>query len=208
MPLALAITGVGAATVSMIENGAAGATPQPTAWLFGGFVAVAMLSLALLMRLLADFARLESAYRPTMWACILIAAFALGMAALDPASLVLAATIFLAMGVLWVFALFRWLSTSDGQESPGQGCCGPGVRMAACAPVEGDGQALEWRSSGEEPGEVPDPVLVGAEPRPLSALLTRDEPGIGEDFEVVTDGRLRGRSATSDRRRTVLRLSG
>ena len=117
MPLALAITGVGAATVSMIENGAAGATPQPTAWLFGGFVAVAMLSLALLMRLLADFARLESAYRPTMWACILIAAFALGMAALDPASLVLAATIFLAMGVLWVFALFRWLSTSDGQES-------------------------------------------------------------------------------------------
>ena len=117
LPLALAITGVGAATVSMIEQGSRAATPTSTAWLFGGFVALAMLTLALLMRLLADYDRLHAAYGPTLFATVAIAVFALLMAALDPRPLVLATTIFLAMCAQWTFAVARWLATDDGQAA-------------------------------------------------------------------------------------------
>ena len=120
LPLALAITGVGAATVSMIESSEADATPHATAWMFGGCVALAMITLALLMRLLADYHRLREAYRPILVATVAVAGLAVALAAVDPAPLVLATAIFLAMCAQWVFAVSRWLATEDGRAAVAQ----------------------------------------------------------------------------------------
>ncbi len=85
--------------------------------LFGGFVALAMVTLALLMRLLADYERLKSAYQPTVVISLAIAVFALGLAALDPPPLVLATLTFVAMCIQWVYAVTRWLGTTDGEAA-------------------------------------------------------------------------------------------
>lgn len=133
LPLALAITGVGAATVGMIENGSQATTPDATAWLFGGFVALAMVTLALLMRLLADYERLKSAYQPTVVISLLIAVFALGLAALDPPPLVLATLTFVAMCIQWIYAVIKWLGTTDGEAAVAQAQL-PGVLQDAADP--------------------------------------------------------------------------
>jgi low temperature requirement protein LtrA len=114
LPLCLALTGVGAATVSLIEHGSEGATPPPAAWLFGGFVALAMVTSAWLMRLLADYGRLRDVYRPTAVASLLIAGLALVLASLQPTPLAFAMILFAAMCVQWMFAVRRWLDTPDG----------------------------------------------------------------------------------------------
>jgi low temperature requirement protein LtrA len=114
LPLCLALTGVGAATVSLIEHGSEGATPAPTAWLFGGFVALAMVTSAWVMRLLADYSRLRDVYRPTAVASLLIAGLALVLASLQPTPLAFALILFVAMCFQWVFAVRRWLDTPDG----------------------------------------------------------------------------------------------
>jgi low temperature requirement protein LtrA len=114
LPLCLALTGVGAATVGLVENGSEQATPAPTAWLFCGSVALAMLTAAWLMRLLDDYRRLGALYRPTVVACLIIAMLAVLLAVLQPPPLVLALTLFAAMCIQWTFAVHRWLGTSDG----------------------------------------------------------------------------------------------
>ena len=70
--------------MSLIEHGAEVTTPAPTAWLLGGFVAVAMVTAACLMRLLGDYRRLVTAYRPTVMITLVIAALALGLAMRQP----------------------------------------------------------------------------------------------------------------------------
>ncbi len=114
LPLCLALTGVGAATVGMIEHGSDGHTPASTAWLFGGCVALAMVTAAWIMRLLKDYPRLISVYRPAARACLLIAVLALVLAALQPPPLLFAITLVAAMSIQWAFAVYRWLGTPDG----------------------------------------------------------------------------------------------
>jgi low temperature requirement protein LtrA len=115
LPLCLALTGVGAATVSLIESGTDEHTPQATAWLFGGCVAMAMLTSSWLMRLLADYRRLASVYRPTVRAGLGISALAVLLAALGPPPLLFASVLVLAMALQWAFAVQRWFDTPDGQ---------------------------------------------------------------------------------------------
>jgi low temperature requirement protein LtrA len=114
LPLCLALTGVGAATVSLIEHGSEGSTPESSAWLFGGFVALAMATAAWAMRLLDDYQRLSSVYRPAVRASLLIAALALILAAWQPPPLLFALTLVAAMCIQWTFAVYRWLDTPDG----------------------------------------------------------------------------------------------
>jgi len=114
LPLCLALTGVGAATVSLIEHGSDEGTPAPTAWLFGGFVALAIITAAWVMRLLDDFDRLQAMYRPAVFGCYLIAALAVVLAALRPPALLFALAIFVAMCVQWTLSVIRWLGTPDG----------------------------------------------------------------------------------------------
>jgi low temperature requirement protein LtrA len=114
-PLCLALTGVGAATVSLVEQGYDDATSSATAWLFGGSVALAMVTYAWLMSLLVDFDRQIALYRPARISCLLIALLALVLAAFDPAPLAFAGVLFLAMCVQWVFSVNRWLDTPEGR---------------------------------------------------------------------------------------------
>lgn len=114
LPLSLALTGVGAATVSLVEHGSDEATSASTAWLFGGFVALAMITSAWLVRLLADYDRLVAMYRPFVISSLLIAALALVLAAMEPAPLVFASVLFAAMCAQWIFGVVRWLDTPEG----------------------------------------------------------------------------------------------
>jgi low temperature requirement protein LtrA len=114
LPLCLALTGVGAATVSLIEHASDESAPAPTAWLFGGAVALAMVAAAWVMRLLQDYDRLAVVYRPAVITSLVIAALALALAAVQPSPLALAALLFLAMTAQWAFIANRWLGTPDG----------------------------------------------------------------------------------------------
>jgi low temperature requirement protein LtrA len=114
LPLTLALTGVGTAAVSLVEHGSDDATSAGTAWLFGGFVALAMVTSAWLMRLLADYDRQISLYRPAIISCLMIGVLALVLAALGPPPLVFATVLFAAMCAQWLFAVSRWLDTPEG----------------------------------------------------------------------------------------------
>ena len=48
-------------------------------------------------------------------ATVAVAGLAVALAAVDPAPLVLATAIFLAMCAQWVFAVSRWLATGTGE---------------------------------------------------------------------------------------------
>jgi low temperature requirement protein LtrA len=114
LPLSLALTGVGAATVSVIEHGSDEATPESSAWLFGGFVALAMVTAAWIMRLLVDYQRLALVYRPAVTSSLGIALLALVLAALQPPPLAFSLVLFAAMSVQWAYSAHRWLETPDG----------------------------------------------------------------------------------------------
>jgi low temperature requirement protein LtrA len=115
LPLSLALTGVGAATVSLVEHGSDEASSASTAWLFGGFVALAMVTSAWLVRLLADYDRLVAMYRPFVLSSLVIAALALVLAWMEPAPLVFASVLFAAMCGQWLFGVNRWLDTPEGR---------------------------------------------------------------------------------------------
>jgi low temperature requirement protein LtrA len=119
LPLALALTGVGAATVSLIEHGSDERTPAPTAWLFGGFVALAMGTVAWLMRLLEDYRRMPGMYRPLAVSCLLIAVLALVLAAVQPSPLLFVLVLFGAMSLQWIYGMRRWLETPEGLAARG-----------------------------------------------------------------------------------------
>ena len=95
LPLSLALTGVGAATVGLVAHGSADETSASTAWLFGGFVALAMVTSACVMLLLADFDRLAAMYRLAVVSSLVIAVLALVLAAVEPPPLVFAGVVFL-----------------------------------------------------------------------------------------------------------------
>jgi low temperature requirement protein LtrA len=132
LPLCLALTGVGAAILGLIEHADEASTPAPTARMFGGFVAATMLTAACLMRLLADYRRLASLYRPMVALTLVIAGLALALAARQPDPLAFTLILFLAMSAQWAFGVRLWLDTTEGraqvaavEESPRQGPTNP-----------------------------------------------------------------------------------
>ena len=114
LPLTLAITGVGAATVSLIEH-TEGADPAAS-WTFAGFVALAMLSLGAIAGLLRDWERLQAMFGPATRAGYAVAVLALALAALGAPALVLTGVLFLAMCGQWLYAVRGWLRTPEGKE--------------------------------------------------------------------------------------------
>ena len=114
LPLTLAITGLGAATVSLIEH--TGSADPAASWTFAGFVALAMLSLAGMARVLDDWDRLRAMFRPATGSGFVVAALALGLAAAHVPALVLTGVLFVAMCGQWIYAVRGWLRTPEGQE--------------------------------------------------------------------------------------------
>ncbi|MGV8910793.1 MAG: low temperature requirement protein A [Propionicimonas sp.] len=114
LPLTLAITGVGAATVSLIEH-TEGSDPAAS-WTFAGFVALAMLSLGAIAPLLRDWETLQAMFGPATQAGYAVAVLALALAALGAPALVLTGVLFLAMCGQWLYAVRGWLRTPEGKQ--------------------------------------------------------------------------------------------
>jgi low temperature requirement protein LtrA len=120
LPVTLAIAGAGAAMVGLIEHAHDGQTPQGTAWLLTGSVALALLALGLMTRSLADYERHAAIYRPLTVVMCGAAIVALLVGWLQPAPLLLALVMAAILGVVWVIAVIRVLQ-SGAWPAPGGG---------------------------------------------------------------------------------------
>jgi low temperature requirement protein LtrA len=117
-PITLSIAAGGAAMVSLIEHAHDPKTPDTTAWLLAGAVAVGLVAQAATARTLVDAGRLAAVYRPLSVAMVggSVAALAIGWLRPSPSLLVLALVAI--ESILWVYAVSRFLDANAwGEES-------------------------------------------------------------------------------------------
>jgi len=120
LPITLSITAAGAAMVSLIGHAHDARTPAGTAWLLSGAVALGLVALIVTERSLADAKRLDVVYRPLRPALAAGAGAALVAGWVRPAPWLLALLLVCVLGVLWFFAVSRFLSAGEwGEERSG-----------------------------------------------------------------------------------------
>ncbi|MEP7158949.1 MAG: low temperature requirement protein A [Chloroflexota bacterium] len=107
LPITLAIAAAGAAMVSLIEHAHDPVTPQATAWLLCGSVALVLVAQVVQSRSLEDSRRLDGAYRPVDMAMVVAAVVVAAAAWLPVAPWVLALVLGLILTALWFFAVAR-----------------------------------------------------------------------------------------------------
>src|SRR5262249_13089184 len=116
-PITLSIVAAGAAIVSLIGHAHDPQAPSPTAWLLAGAVALGLLALIVIEQSLADAERLRSVYRPLRGALGLGAVAALVIGWLRPSPWFLALLLVGDLGVVWAFAVLRFLSADEWGEA-------------------------------------------------------------------------------------------
>lgn len=99
--------------VSLIEHATDDRAPVATTWLLAGSVALGLVSLAVIVRTLRDYDRLNTVYRPTSIAMLAAAGVALLIGTWRPAPLVLVIALGAVYFVIWIFAVSRWLGTEE-----------------------------------------------------------------------------------------------
>lgn len=109
LPVTLAITGAGAAMVGLIEHAHDPTTPQATAWLLAGSVALGLFGIIAVSATLADAHRLASVYRPLSLAMAGGALASLVAGALAPAPWILALALVAILAAVWLLAVGRFL---------------------------------------------------------------------------------------------------
>ena len=109
LPITLSIAAVGAGTTSLIVHAHDAVTPETTAWLVTGAVALGLLALIVTERSLVDADRLAGVYRPLGPAIAAGAVAALVVGWLRPTPWLLAASLGAILSILWVFAANRFL---------------------------------------------------------------------------------------------------
>jgi low temperature requirement protein LtrA len=120
LPITLSITAAGAAMVSLIGHAHDSRTPAGTAWLLSGAVALGLVALIVTERSLVDTERLDVVYRPLRPALAAGAGAALVAGWVRPAPWLLALLLVCVLGVLWFFAVSRFLSAGEwGEERSG-----------------------------------------------------------------------------------------
>lgn len=119
VPITLSIAAAGAAMVSLIEHANDPSTPEATAWLLSGSVAVGLIAQAVTTRTLSDAERLAGVYRPLGAALIAGAAAAIVAGWLHPAPWLLALSLVVVLSVLWFFAVSRFLRADAWGDEPG-----------------------------------------------------------------------------------------
>lgn len=107
--------------VSLIEHSADEHTPAPTAWLLAGAVALGLLALTLEMRTLRDYQRLPSVFGPVSNAMIVASGLALLTAVWAPVPWLLALSLVVILGLIWLFGVDRWLRLPDPDAIRPQG---------------------------------------------------------------------------------------
>jgi low temperature requirement protein LtrA len=110
LPVTMSIAAAGAATVTLIGHAGDARTPEGTAWLLSGAVALNLLGLVPTERALADAHRLADVYRPLSIALTLAAVAALIVGWARPAPWLLASALVAILSVLWFFAVGRFLA--------------------------------------------------------------------------------------------------
>ena len=118
LPITLSIVAAGAAIVSLIGHAHDARTPEATAWLLSCAVALGLLALIVIERSLVDAERLVFVYRPLGIALGSGAGAALVIGWVRPAPWLLALLLVLLLGVLWAFAVVRFLSAEAWGEAP------------------------------------------------------------------------------------------
>jgi len=113
LPATMSIAATGAAMVSLVEHASEPQTPEATAWLLSGAVALGLLSLLLIMTSIEDAHTYPAVYRPAMAAVGASAVLALGIGLLRPAPWLFALLLCLLLSAVWLFAVFRWLARND-----------------------------------------------------------------------------------------------
>ena len=108
-PITLSIAAAGAGSTSLIAHAHDASTPESTAWLLSGAVALGLLALIVIERSLVDAERLVGVYRPLSVAMAAGAAVALFVGWMRPAPWLLAVLLVTILSVLWFFAVFRFL---------------------------------------------------------------------------------------------------
>ena len=93
------------------------ATPETTAWLLSGSVALGLASLIVIERSLADADRYVAVYRPltTALAAGVVAAVAIGW--VRPAPWLLLVGLIVILSVIWSFAVYRFLGIQGWGEA-------------------------------------------------------------------------------------------
>jgi low temperature requirement protein LtrA len=109
LPITMSIAAGGAAMVSLIANAHEPSTPETTAWLLTGAVAVGLIAEIITARTLVDAKRLAVVYRPLTNAMAGGAVAALVIGWLRPAPWLLALLLVAILSVLWFFVVIRFL---------------------------------------------------------------------------------------------------
>ena len=118
-PIALSIVAAGGAIVNLIEHAHDARAPEATAWLLAGAVALGLLALIVVEQSLVDSERLQAVYRPLGAALVAGALAALVIGWLHPAPWLLALLLVVLLGVVWAFAVLRFLSADAwGDDAP------------------------------------------------------------------------------------------
>jgi low temperature requirement protein LtrA len=114
LPITGAIAAMGAAMVSLVAHAHDGRTPAATAWTLCGSAAVVLCATMLISASLQDWQRERELYRPLACTCAAVALACLGLAAAQPAPLVLAVALVVLLGIPWGLALARRLAIGSG----------------------------------------------------------------------------------------------
>jgi low temperature requirement protein LtrA len=117
LPVTMAITAGGAASVSLIAHAHDASAPPDTALLLGGAVALGLLAEIPLTRALADDVRLRAVFQPLRVAMAVGAAVALLAGLAHPKPLVLALILGAVLTLLWFYAVCRFLRSDAWAET-------------------------------------------------------------------------------------------
>ena len=100
--------------VSMIEHAGDDRAPITATWLLTGSTALALVSLAIIIRALEDYQKLKVVFQPTSRAMLVAAGGTLVVGVWRPSPLLLVVVLSAVLSWVWFFAVSRWLTTEEG----------------------------------------------------------------------------------------------
>jgi low temperature requirement protein LtrA len=107
LPITAAIAAMGAAMVTLVQHPAAVRTGAAVAWILSGGAIVILVVIAVQLTCLQAWHRDRSLYRPLSVVCLLMCVLPVVIGLLQPNPLLLGASLVVAFGVPWTFAVIR-----------------------------------------------------------------------------------------------------
>ena len=118
LPVTLSIAAAGAGLTSLIAHADDARTPEATALLLAGSVALGLLALVVIERALVDAERLSGVYRPLSVAMAGGAAAAVVVGLARPTPWLFVLLLVAILSVLWFFAVYRFLGVGAWGDAP------------------------------------------------------------------------------------------